>query len=94
MASIDGQKVVESSDVLLQDLGGEAVLLNLAMGRYYGLDEASFHMYKTLTSSMSVQEAYDSLLAEYDIDPEKLKSDLEIFLSQLMENGLVVYVDS
>ncbi len=93
MPKIDGRQVIKSSDVLLQDLEGEAVLLNLANGQYYGLDENSFHMYQTLLASESVQVAYDTLLQEYEVEPGRLKSDLEKFLAHLFENGLVLYAD-
>jgi len=87
------RQVKKAPDVLLQDLNGEAVLLNLANGQYYGMDENSYHMYKTLTSSSSVQAAYETLSQEYEIDPGQLKSDLEKFLAHLLDNGLVINVD-
>ena len=88
------QQVVKAPDVLLQDLEGEAVLLNLKNGQYYGLDENSFNMYKILTSSSSVQAAYEALVREYEVAPERLRADLDQFLSHLIENGLVVYMSS
>lgn len=87
------RQVIKAPDVLLQDLEGEAVLLNLVSGQYYGLDETSYHMYKTLISSSSVQAAYEALIQEYEVDPSQLRSDLDKFLAHLLENGLVVYAD-
>ena len=89
----ESRRVIKASDVLLQDLNGEAVLLNLANGQYYGLDENSYHMYKTLISSDSVQQAYEALAQEYEVEPEQLKTDLEQFLTHLLENGLLTYAD-
>src|SRR5687768_4029426 len=51
MSDSESRPVIKGPDVLLQDLDGEAVLLNLRNGQYYGLDENSYHMYQTLTSS-------------------------------------------
>ena len=93
MSDSDSRQVVQGQDVLLQDLEGEAVLLNLKNGQYYGLDENSFHMYRTLTSSTSVQAAYEALSQEYEIEPEQLRADLDVFLAHLLENGLLVYAD-
>ena len=84
--------VIKAPDVLLQDLEGEAVLLNLANGRYYGMDENSFHMYQALTSADSVSAAYAALCEEYAVEPRQLKTDLDQFLTQLLENGLVVFM--
>ena len=89
----ESRQVVKAPDVLLQDLEGEAVLLNLAKGQYYGLDEISYHMYKMLTSSSSVQAVYEALSQEYEIEPGQLRSDLDKFLAHLLENGLVINVD-
>ncbi len=88
------RRVTQPSHILLQDLAGEAVLLNLQNGLYYGLDEASFSMFKVLVSSSSVQAAYEQLLEEYDVEPDQLRSDLDKFLSNLLENGLVVNADN
>ena len=93
MSDLENRQVLKAPDVLLQDLEGEAVLLNLGNGQYYGMDENSYHMYKVLTSSSSVQTAFEALLQEYEIEPAQLKSDLDQFLAHLVENGLVNYAD-
>ena len=94
MSDFENRQVLKAPDVLLQDLDGEAILLNLGNGQYYGMDENSYHMYKVLTSSSSVQAAFEALLQEYDIEPAQLKSDLDRFLAHLLENGLVKYADN
>lgn len=91
--SLEPRRIKQAPDVLLQDLDGEAVLLNLVNGHYYGLDEVSFRMYNLLVGSDSVQAAYDQLLQEYEVAPERLQADLEKFLEHLLDNGLVLRVD-
>jgi hypothetical protein len=93
MSPFEPRQVIKAPDVLLQELDGEAVLLNLKIGQYYGMDKNSYSMYRTLLTSESVQAAYESLLQEYEVEPEQLRSDLEKFLAHLLENGLVVYAD-
>ena len=93
MSDLTSRRVAKSPDVLLQDLEGEAVLLNLRNGQYYGMDENSYSMYKTLTTSSSVQAAYEALSREYEVEPAQLKTDLEQFLAHLLENGLIIYAD-
>jgi len=93
MSNSELWQVIKAPDVLLQDLNGEAVLLNLRNGQYYGLDENSYHMYKTLTSSSSVQAAYEALSQEYEIEPGQLRSDLDQFLEHLLANGLLIYAN-
>jgi hypothetical protein len=82
-------RIVTAQDVLVSEVGDEAVLLNLKSESYFGLDEMGTRMYKALTGSESVQAAYDSLLTEYEVEPEVLRRDLSGLIQKLQEHGLV-----
>jgi len=82
-------RVIAAPDVLFRSLGGEAVLLNLETELYLGMDEVGTRMWTVLNESPSIQAAYDTLLAEYDVDGERLREDLAEFLDRLVERGLV-----
>ncbi len=75
--------------VLLRQIEGESVLLNINNERYFGLDEVGTRMWATLTSADSIQAAYEALLGEYEVDPEQLRQDLQILIEKLVENGLI-----
>jgi hypothetical protein len=77
------------ADVLVQELQGESVLLNLQSGRYFGLDEIGTRMWAVLTSASSLQAAYDTLLAEYDVEGPRLERDLRALVEKLVDNGLL-----
>jgi hypothetical protein len=77
------------ADVLVQELQGESVLLNLQSGRYFGLDEIGTRMWAVLTSAASLQAAYDTLLAEYDVEGPRLERDLRALVEKLVDNGLL-----
>jgi len=77
------------ADVLVQELQGESVLLNVQSGRYFGLDEVGTRMWAALTAAESLQAARDALLAEYDVDAERLEQDLRGLVERLVEHGLV-----
>jgi hypothetical protein len=51
-------------------------------------------MWQVLADSESVKAAYDSLLGEYDVEPEQLERDLENLIEQLREHGLLETTDS
>jgi hypothetical protein len=76
-------------EVLIQEVGGESVLLDLKTERYLGLDEVGTRMWQALLASDSIQAAYDTLLAEYDVTPEQLEGDLRDLLNRLLENELI-----
>ena len=75
--------------VMVRFLDRESVLLNLETERYFGLDETGTRMWQLLTTSPNIDTAYQELLAEYDVEPELLRSNLVELLGRLMENGLL-----
>ena len=76
-------------DVLVSEIGGESVFLNLSGGSYFGLDEVGTRMWDALTHTDSLQAAYEILLGECDVDPEPLKNDLQDLVERLVKHGLL-----
>jgi hypothetical protein len=81
-------RITIPSDVLVSDVGNESVFLNLKSESYFGLDEIATRMWKALTGSETVQAAYDSLLTEYEVEPEVLRQDLSGLIQKLLDHGL------
>ena len=82
-------RVVASPSVLFRRVREEAVLLNLADEYYFDTDETGARMWILLTSAPSIGQAYDSLREEYEVDADRLRSDLEAFVRDLVTSGLV-----
>lgn len=75
--------------VLIRFLDRESVLLNLETEQYFGLDETGTRMWQLVTGSASIDAAYQELLAEFDVEPELLRSHLAELLGRLVESGLL-----
>ena len=88
-ADLAGKRVLASDDVLVRELQGESVLLDLASESYFGLDEVGTRMWEALTANDSFESAYQALLEAYDVPAEELRGDLERFVGELAESGLV-----
>lgn len=82
-------RVVQSPETLINIIEGESVLLNLDNESYYGLDEVGTRMWELLTTSETIQAAYDRLLEEYEVDASTLRTDLAEMISSLVEQGLL-----
>ena len=82
-------KINVPDGVLVRELAGDSVLLNLKNESYFGLDEVGTRMWAALTVSPSISVAFDTLLAEYDVEPERLRADLQTFTQKLVELGLL-----
>jgi len=89
MVDLTGKRVTLHADVLVRELRGESVLLDLASERYFGLDEVGTGMWRALTASASVEEALRVLLEEYDVRPGQLREDIAAFVETLSRAGLV-----
>jgi hypothetical protein len=75
--------------VLVRFLDRESVLLNLETERYFGLDETGTRMWQLVTDSQNIDVAYQELLAEFDVEPDLLRSNFTELLSRLVDNGLL-----
>jgi hypothetical protein len=75
--------------VLVRLLDRESVLLNLETEQYFGLDETGTRMWQLVTGSPNIDAAYQELLAEFDVEPEMLRSNLMDLLSRLVDSGLL-----
>lgn len=75
--------------VLISNVQDESVILNLDSERYFGLDNVGTRILTVLTNSDSIQSAYESLLAEYEVDHATLRADLVALIESLLQQGLV-----
>jgi hypothetical protein len=82
-------RVQVPSDVLLSELDGESVLLNLKTETYFGLDQVGTRMWSLVTTADSIQAAYEALKDEYEVDPDRLRNDLAALLDKLLDQGLL-----
>ena len=87
------QRVKLHDDVLISDLEGESVILNLKSERYYGLDNVGTRFLTLLSTSESIEQAFEALLAEYNVEADTLRLDLTNLLVDLREQGLVEICD-
>lgn len=83
------QQASPSSDVLFQEVGGEAVLLNLASEKYFGLDAVGMRIWTRLVDDARLQHVFDRMCAEFDVEPATLESELLALVSRMAEAGLV-----
>ena len=83
-------RVVVPDGVMISHLQEEAVILNLESERYFGLDDVGTRFLTVLTSSESIEAAYETLRREYDVDPQALRDDLRDLVEKLVDQGLLI----
>ncbi|MBI1945876.1 MAG: PqqD family protein [Deltaproteobacteria bacterium] len=83
-------KVSVPPDVLLQEIDGEAVLLDLRTETYFGLDEVGTLLFRALKEQGTLASAVEAGLAAFDVEREELSRDLLELVEHLAAEGLVV----
>ena len=83
-------RVVVPDGVLISQLQEESVILNLEIERYFGLDDVGTRFLTVLTTSQSIEAAYETLSSEYDVDSQILRRDLLALVENLVDQGLLI----
>ena len=89
MDLLTGTRIIASPEQVSCDMGGEAAILNLKSGTYYGLDPVGARIWNLLQQPRTVGELRDILITEYDVDAARLESDIRALLGRLADNQLV-----
>jgi Coenzyme PQQ synthesis protein D (PqqD) len=81
--------VTYSEDVLARTVDAEGIMVDLASGTYFGLDEIGNRIWELIGERRIVAEILDAVLAEYDVTREVAERDLLRLLGELEAKGLV-----
>ena len=90
MALTLDQVVAVSEDAVFRELDGEAVVLNLESGVYYGLDPVGTTIWQAIGPRGTLRQAFDRVLADFAADPAIVESDLIELAGTLLDKGLWV----
>lgn len=82
-------RVTIGPDVVFRELDGEAVILNLETGLYFGLNEMGTRIWQLLDAHAEVRRVLDTLRDEFDVADDRLSADLLALVEQLRDKGLV-----
>jgi hypothetical protein len=79
-----------SDDVVFRELDGEGVILNLASGLYFGLDEIGTRIWRLIEQRGQLRSVLAGLCDEYEAAPAAIERDLLSLASELSAKGLLV----
>jgi hypothetical protein len=78
-----------SDDVVFRELDGEAVLLDLETGTYFGLDSVGTRIWQLIGDSGTLATILDRIVAEYEVERSTARTDLLDLVQALADRGLV-----
>jgi Coenzyme PQQ synthesis protein D (PqqD) len=82
-------RVVVSDATVFRELDGEAVLLNLDTGTYFGLNDVATRMWRLMEQLGRLDAVRDAIVGEFDVATVIAERDLVALVVALQEKGLV-----
>ncbi len=66
------------------------VTMSIENGMYYGMNAVASRIWELIPEPKSISEVCDTLLDEYQVDPEQCEKEVLALVSQLNDEGLIV----
>ena len=88
-ASPSQRQFVAAPDQVSSDLDGDAVILNLNSGVYFGLNPVGARVWELLQEPRTVDEICGTVRQEFEVEPDRCRRDLINLLEQMRNEGLV-----
>jgi Coenzyme PQQ synthesis protein D (PqqD) len=82
-------RVVVSDATVFRELDGEAVLLNLNTGIYFGLNDVGTRMWRLMEQHGQLDTVRDAIVGEFDVATAIAERDLVALVVALQEKGLI-----
>ena len=77
-------------NLIQQEVDGELVLLNPDSGQTFYLDKVSNRTWELMQEFSNIGLIQQQMMLDFEVPEPTLKNDLENFLTQLAEMGLIV----
>ena len=87
--SLEGLTLVRAEEPESCDVDGEAVMLSINSGRYYGTNPVGTHIWKLLERPQTLDRLCTQLLKEFDVAPDLCRREVSAFLHDLKAEGLI-----
>jgi hypothetical protein len=90
---LTNQQFVVDKEHLFSDLNGEAVILSLKNGKYYGLNGVGVFIWSTIQNPTSFEDIQTNMMDEYDVDEETCRREVLLFLEKMTKEGIIQALD-
>ncbi len=90
----DRSVVVAAKDQVSCDLAGEAAILNIKSGVYYGLDPIGAQIWRLMQEPCAVGEIQHAITSEYEVEPNRCAQDVVTLIEKLLAEGLIELRDN
>jgi hypothetical protein len=82
-------RLARSRELVSTELDQETVLMSINAGAYYGLEGPARTIWEKLETPLTFTQLVDSLVDEYSVSHETCASDVQKFLAEMEQEGLL-----
>ena len=82
-------RLARSRELVSTELDQETVLMSINAGAYYGLEGPARSIWEKLETPMTFTQLVDFLVDEYRVSPETCAADVQKFLAEMEQEGLL-----
>ena len=91
---LDTTSISCAKDSVFCELEGEAVILSLRDGIYYGLNNVGLRIWELIQQPRSLCGILDVLTEEYEVEREECRSGVLDLLQELLEKKMIDLADA
>lgn len=90
LASITETTLISRSpSVLASDVKGAVLMMNINMGRYFGLDDIGSDIWRRLDKPCPFAVLIDKLVADYDADRATIAEHVRVLLARMAQSDAI-----
>jgi hypothetical protein len=82
-------RIRRSPDAASRVVAGETLVLDLRLNRFFSLDPVGTRVWELLSEESTYGEVLGTMLAEFDVEEERLTRDLQHLFHELAERLLI-----
>ncbi len=81
--------IVQGAGNIVSDMDGEKVMLSVQNGKYYNLGAVGGRIWELLDAPTTITDIVGILTQEYEIEPSVCEQQVQAFVNQLHQEGLI-----
>lgn len=89
MDPVESSRFVPAPDITASIIEGEAALLNVRTGVYFGLNAVGTFLWKAYSEGQTFGEAVESVCREFSVSPAVAQADARAFTLKILDRGLL-----
>ncbi|NBC83042.1 MAG: lasso peptide biosynthesis PqqD family chaperone [Bacteroidetes bacterium] len=86
-------RIKRKTDVISSQIDGEAVMMSLKNGEYYGLNETGSYIWDELVNESSVNKLVAQLTQQYEVDENTCLDEVTRLVYDLQKKDLIEVVE-